>query len=64
MKAPLQHDTILSLAFREALLHVKQKGFSGNTAREVALEKAARVASRLLGRPVSPDDVTSAIPSL
>ncbi len=56
-----RHDTVFSLAFREALLHMRGRGLSGAAAYESALKAAARVSARLLGRPVSPREIAALV---
>ncbi len=57
MKDPSRQNIIIALAYREALLVMKQNGVTDSSALEAALESAAKVSTRLLGRPVTPDDV-------
>lgn len=53
----MQGDSVILSAYREALLAVHEKGLSGPAAALTAVRAAAKIASHLLGREVTADEV-------
>lgn len=60
MKDPSRQNIVVALAYREALLAMKERGLTGSSAHEAALDAAAKVSTRMLNRPVTPDDIANA----
>ena len=54
-------ETIIRRAYAEAALAAKEKGLTGITASRAVLGAAAKVATRILGRTVTPQDVQRAM---
>lgn len=52
-----EEEMTIRRAYAEAALAAREKGLSGVTATRAVLAAAAKVATRVLGRPVSPDEV-------
>lgn len=53
----MQGENVILSAYREALLAVHDKGISGPAAAAAAVRAAAKIASRILGREVTADEV-------
>lgn len=57
----MRRETVILSAYREALLAVHEKGITGPAAALTAVRAAAKIASRLLGRDVTEDEVRRAL---
>lgn len=53
----MKRETIILRAYREASLAAREQGLVGAGVQRAVLQAAAKVASRLLGQAISPEDV-------